>query len=170
MGGIYLGVVVILFVAVLTVILCQNYNKLVILSNKADEVKLKIDKEIDERFKLAETFTQVIQNIVDANATNTIKTLVGRYQVSDDSDSFKYYIDLTNVLNSIETSLTAAGVTQYPLPEWYKSFHENAAKVEALRLEYNEAALRVNTIMHSAPNNIMAMICRFKKKIIFPQI
>lgn len=170
MGPIYLGVAIVLFVAVITVIVLQTYNKIIILGNKADEIKFRIDREIDQRFQLADTFTQVIKNIVDANATNTITTLVNRYKVSEDSDSFKYYIDITNVLNSIEQSLTAAGVNQYPLPEWYKTFHENAQKIESMRTEYNEAALKINTALSSAPNNILAIVCHFKKRIIFPSI
>jgi len=170
MGPLYLAIVIILFVAVITVIILQTYNKIIILGNKADEVKFRIDREIDKRYELAETFIQVIQNIVDANATNTIQTLVNRYKISEDSDSFKYYIDMTNVLNSIEQSLTAAGVVQYPLPEWYKTFHDNAAKVEELRIEYNEAALKINTALSAVPTNILGIIFKFKKRIIFPKI
>lgn len=168
MKNIYIVSIVLLLVAVITVYVLQTYNKLILLRNEAEKKHKEIEKLVHERFSLANTYIQVLNRVIDQNTLNTLVTLVNRYNISDKEDVFRYYIDLSSILNSIEVSLINAGIVASPLPEWFDTFHKNAENIEKIRTEYNDISLKINNAISSSPTNIIGKLFGFKKINIFP--
>ena len=167
-----IGVILLLYALVNTIVLVALYNKLVKYKNKVAEALALIDIQLKLRFDLVPNLVATVKGYAKHEQTLLTEVIKLRNKAANETDEGKKLEEANKLLPKIkQTVLLAEDYPELKADKLFKQLMEDLADIEeriaAARRIYDSNVAVYNSSIQTYPSNMIASMLNFEKCELF---